>query len=520
MENIKKIQISRSKFIEESRPVAILRLNEYKFLKGEPVMLNYYKKNPDLKTDIDTLVAIGIKDGVGEDCYRIISAGGTVPVRGVVDEIPDVSALVHGELYVLHYNQTWFYVYLKEGQEHRTVEAIPKDRQYIFLDLTTGYRWFYKNQECRREDDYFSKVEIDKVLSQILERDATLEVNSESGTIFKTGGVHDITLSVFCRKKDGTDVSDKCTYQVNDVQVLRGTDGHIVVPNINKTSTLSVVAKYNISQDISVTLQKDIVINFGYDFYYGIVPEDWKVTSSEKIKELSKKELRTRTNLKWTGINLSLQKLAIAYPAAYGRLTHILDIHGIDYLSDYTLISSSDFKIDEFEYYVYVKLDPVTIDNFEQNYIFDLNSNQGGTGGGSSSGFDPKDKDSRDLLDAWFRRNTPGGLIVLNGNGKIPETILPESTQTPGKGTGGVSFLIDITDTIPTFGEEGDAYYIPTEKKIYTCKGGSEFVISSPVKNLLYVNKKNKSQYYWNNGNMVALGSIGSSVILDLTEIL
>lgn len=520
MENIKKIQISRSKFIEKSRPVAILRLNEYKFLKGEPVMLNYYKKNPDLKTDIDTLVAIGIKDGIGEDCYRIISAGGTVPVRGVVNEIPDVSALVHGELYVLNYNHSWFYVYLKEGEVNRTVESIPKDKQYIFLDLTTGYRWFYKNQECRREDDYFSKVEIDKVLSQILEKDAALEVNSESGTLFKTGGVHDITLSVFCRKKDGSDVSSKCTYFVNDVQVLRGDDGRVVVPNLNKTSTLSIVAKYGISKDISVTLQKDIVINFGYDFYYGVVPEDWKVLNSDNIKELSKKELRTRTNLKWTGINLSLQKLALAYPAAYGRLTNILDVHGIDYLSDYTLVSSSDFKIDDFEYYVYVKLDPVTIDNFEQNYIFDLGSNQGSGGGGSSSGIDLKDKDSRDLLDAWFRRNTSGGLVLLNGSGKIPETVLPDDIKKPGKGSGGVSFLIDITDTIPTFGNEGDTYYIPSEKKIYTCKGGSEFVISSPIKDLLYINKKNKSQSYWDGGDMVALGGISSSVILDLTEIL
>lgn len=518
MDNIKRIQISRSKFIEESRPVAILRLNEYEFLKGEPVMLNYYKKNPDLKTDIDTLVAIGIKDGVGEDCYRIINSGGTVPVRGVVEEAPDVSALVHGELYILKNEESWFYVYLKEGHVNRTVEVIPKDKQFIFLDLTTGYRWFYKNQECRREDDYFSKLEIDKVLKQIYDRDSVLEVNSETGTLFRAGEVHDITLLVFNRKSDGTDVSGKCTYWVNDKQVLRSPEGRIVVPNINKTTTLTVTAKYNLSEDIGVLLHKDIVISFGYDFYYGIVDEGWRPTGPDIIKALENKELRTRTNLKWSGIRLNLQKLAFAYPVAYGKLTHIYDTHGIDYISDYTLITSGDLKINEITYHVYIKIDPVQIRDFEQTYIFDSNGSTQ-LGSGSSTGLDLTNKDSRDLFDAWIRRNTPGGLIQLNNDGKIPESIIPDITNKP-KESSGVVFILDFVDTIPPLGDQGDRYYVATEGKIYTCKGGSEYSSETPKTEVLYINKKNKSQYYWNGISMLALGSISSNAVLDLTEIL
>lgn len=37
--DVQRIQISRSKYIEESRAIAVLRLNEYDFLKGEIVML-------------------------------------------------------------------------------------------------------------------------------------------------------------------------------------------------------------------------------------------------------------------------------------------------------------------------------------------------------------------------------------------------------------------------------------------------------------------------------------------------
>ena len=69
----KRIQISRSKYIEESRSIAVLRLNtEYSFLKGEVVMINYYK-DPDFRNNIGVLVAIGVKDGMGEDCYRIVN---------------------------------------------------------------------------------------------------------------------------------------------------------------------------------------------------------------------------------------------------------------------------------------------------------------------------------------------------------------------------------------------------------------------------------------------------------------
>ena len=138
----KRIQISRSKYIEESRAIAALRLVDKEFLKGEIMMLNYYK-DPDKRTDIGVLVVIGVKDGVGEDCYRILEMGGQMPVRQV-GELPDYSKLVHGEIYVWYGDpdlrddvdeQYWCYVYEEDG--HRVIERITGG-PYIFLDLETG----------------------------------------------------------------------------------------------------------------------------------------------------------------------------------------------------------------------------------------------------------------------------------------------------------------------------------------------------------------------------------------------
>ena len=65
MTETSRIQLSRSKYIEESRAIAVLRLNEYDFYPGEIVMMSYYK-NPDFRNDIGVLVAIGVKKGIGE----------------------------------------------------------------------------------------------------------------------------------------------------------------------------------------------------------------------------------------------------------------------------------------------------------------------------------------------------------------------------------------------------------------------------------------------------------------------
>ena len=69
-----RIRIARKSVIVDNRITAELLLQDRPFLKGEFVMINYYK-DPDFRTNIGVLIALGVKDGTGEDCFRIVSMG-------------------------------------------------------------------------------------------------------------------------------------------------------------------------------------------------------------------------------------------------------------------------------------------------------------------------------------------------------------------------------------------------------------------------------------------------------------
>ena len=92
------IRINRSQYVERDRSIAILRLDQCQHYIGQPVQVRYYS-NPE-QTEIDTVVAIGIQNGIGKDCYKVLSLGGLVLVRNVVLDPPDVSQLTHGEIYL------------------------------------------------------------------------------------------------------------------------------------------------------------------------------------------------------------------------------------------------------------------------------------------------------------------------------------------------------------------------------------------------------------------------------------
>ena len=67
-----------------------------------------------------------------KDCYKIISLGGLELVRNVVTELPDVSALVHGELYLYEDQSSgkWYYVY-EIGNERQIDEIIAPPTIYV-----------------------------------------------------------------------------------------------------------------------------------------------------------------------------------------------------------------------------------------------------------------------------------------------------------------------------------------------------------------------------------------------------
>ena len=268
-----KIQISRSKYVEESRAIADLRLTEKAFLPGELVMLNYYK-DPDFRNDIGVLIAIGVKEGIGEDCYRILSAGGTVKVRNVVNELPDVSKLIHNELYVYHDSEgVWNYVYKINEDPERRIEPITGG-PYIFIDLESGYRWFYEDQECKREDDFFSSKKITEILAAIGDTKIKPTIVSDNGYIFKFGDIKDLILNIGAvDEATGIDLSKDCKYFINGEELIPDENGKVIIPNLIKDEDIRVVVKYPISPGIYVSASEIVSIKFGYKFFYGSVDE-------------------------------------------------------------------------------------------------------------------------------------------------------------------------------------------------------------------------------------------------------
>lgn len=420
-----KIRISRSKYIEKNRPQAVLRMDLAEHLVGQPIMVRYFVD--ESQTTIDCITAIGIKDGIGRDCYRIISLGGMDLIRGVVEELPDVSELVHGEVYLYEDQETleWFYVYLVDnGRQIEKITGGP----YIFLNIEDRIVWYFTDGVLRREGDFYTREEVDRMHQGIQDiitkldnrltekinsieeninqaipdlnqkitdldnklttRIDDLETNLEerldkhdewlveldkelfpleltftnlTGTLFLTGTTQDITFkSTVIRKSE--DITTNCTFTLNNTPITLNSNGEYTENGVNTTTTFSLVATY---PELGITKSASNTVNFGYNFYYGVIPVDWEITE-ENIKNLSQVKLQIKQNITFVS-NLSQQKIAFTCPTVYGKLKFIKDSNNLDYLSDYNI---NNITIDGYEYYVYTKKVEATISNFYQTFTY------------------------------------------------------------------------------------------------------------------------------------------------------
>lgn len=484
-----RIKVSSSKYVEESRAVAVIRLNERGFLKGEVVMLNY-KKDPDKKTDIGTLVAIGIKDGTGEDCYRIISAGGSVVVRKVVESLADVSSLVHNELYIYKDpDNKWYYVYKPENEANRRIELITGG-PYIFVDLDTGYRLFYRDGQCKREDEFFSSNNVQALLNEILSRNDRIEVTSDSGFLFKVGDVKNVALNIKTLDNSRNDISSKCRYSI-DGQDIALVGGKYTIQNLTADKDIEIVSNVEVAEGIYQQIKEKVSIRFGYLFYYGRVEPTWE-PNVDNIKALEYKKLNNRRSLEWVDIDITnLSKTVFCYPKRYGFLDHIFDYHGIDYLKDY-VIYDNHYVIDGEEYFVYLKREPIKMFDFRQNYVF------GDFDGIIINGVG--DNQLGDLLDHGIKEQLKDKLLDFK--------------------TSGVVYLDGMFDEVPTSGlVPGGIYYIKSIKKLFVADSDSSGVVKDMTEKSMYVKLPEYSTLFWNGTELIDLGKLRVVKIDNISEI-
>ena len=153
-----------------SRSEAIIHLEEKEFIAGEPVLVNYFE---DTNASINTIMAVGIKDGTGLDCFRIITLGQYEIVWGVGRQLPDVSSLVHDELYLYQDpNGLWYYVSAPDGITRTLEPLLPYPHTFINIANNTIYV-SDSDGHVRSINDVYTKSEIDDLLAAISGGDFT-----------------------------------------------------------------------------------------------------------------------------------------------------------------------------------------------------------------------------------------------------------------------------------------------------------------------------------------------------------
>lgn len=505
------IQISRNRNVARDRSIAVLKLNKLTHLVGQPVMVKYFSE-PGISDKIDTLFALGIKNGVGEDCYKIISLSGLELIRDVVYHLPDISQLIHGELFIYKdENNTWNYVF--EEDNERQVVPIKNLAPTVFVNIEDKFRWFWNGQNLKREDEFYSDVEMNNLLDDLslIIGPPKLEVYSQDGYLFPTGETKDIRLTAKVTKFDGEDITGRCKFYIDKEKVEIGEEGNITIVGATKTKDYLIEASITSESGKVHTYSVVLPIEFGFKFFYGPVPEDWEL-GEENLISLENKIIQSRKTVRYSSINLNYEKLVYSYPEFYGELIHIFDEHGLDYLEDYSL-----YKLplsDGMTYNVYIKNDAVSIIDFEQSYQFVKNDDEEEVNGAINK------EQYDEVIKAWNNQNTPGGIVVVNDSGKIPNNLIEgQDFNSDYSFVSLVGFLDNYPQDINM--NIGDKWYNTVEKTIYTATSSNTGSISKPTDNTIYLNNTDRLLYLWANDNMSLISiPFEFEILEDVTDIL
>ena len=370
-----RIQIARRKEVEENRLVAERLLKDRPFLRGELTMVEYEKPEPDFKTGRSTgvLLAIGTKDGIGEGCFRIISMGGEVPISGVsFNAPPDVSLMYWGNLYLyVDSNKKVYYSYKINSREDgelgtRIETEIPIDKDIIFDDLSTGYRWFYSGGTLKREDDYYSSTELIHIIEEVQKtNDIIINVTPTSGSNIYTGGEFPISITV--QDLEGNNIPEGYEVYIGDY-LLQNPKNATIYPNVNHDTTYVIRVVYEV-EGVTMEASTTFIVYAGIPIYYGTRKEDWS-PENINLEDFEKILIRscdghvgiTSWNFGENSGNPS-RDLNIPVVITKNQIRHIYDYSGLDYINDYE-------KIQQGSFYIYRKRTGFIASNFLQDFWF------------------------------------------------------------------------------------------------------------------------------------------------------
>lgn len=104
-------------------------------------------------------------------------------------------------------------------------------------------------------------------------------------------------------------------------------------------------------------------INFVSPSYYGIIVGKYDIVESN-ILGLNK-IIKNNKGFDYNNISMNDSKICYAYPANFGKLSSIKDANNFEYIESYEKIS---ILVNNEDYFVYLLIDPVTVNNFKQKF--------------------------------------------------------------------------------------------------------------------------------------------------------
>lgn len=349
MNTITKIQIPRCEIVYGDKTTAIIHLNHYNHIIGQPVMVRY--NTADGGTD--TITAIGLKTGQGPDCYSITSLGEERYIGGVYELLPDVSSLVHNIQYVAKYNNVWSLVYIDGSGTTRVIDPLQDGDN--FYSLSDDHRYYFRNGYLFRDDNSSSvlanKITVFSIGKLSIDLDTAESRVKQEGESFNSP-----QLDIVVRSESGEDLTADCEFIASDENGNRITasyeDSKLKLYNIEITETteVTVLAKYTVGDEEPITAIGTIKFYLLPEIIYG-------------ERKNAAKTLLWNPELDKLELEYSLQKdrSYLKVPSGWPLFTHIYDINGLDYISDYSITIDGDWR-------VYEKSDIVTINNFKQTF--------------------------------------------------------------------------------------------------------------------------------------------------------
>lgn len=214
----------------------------------------------------------------------------------------------------------------------------------------TGNGYEFNNPLGWFRIDSFTVLELQQTVFPL-----SVSLNS-THSIVEVGKSTDVTFTWGITRK-GIDVTESGATNMFDGVIRAGRSWkQTITPTSHGSKTFTYTGSY-----AGMTKSATRTVTYNHKSYYGIVSST--TTSISNPTTLGNSTLAAGRGLTWSGINMTYQKTAYAYPTYFGALSDVRDGNNFSNLSGYT---RSTVQVNGVDYYVYIFTNPTTVTGFKQ----------------------------------------------------------------------------------------------------------------------------------------------------------